>query len=69
MSDKDKDLRPEYPEELIRSGARGKYAKRLRDEASSLVRIDPDLRKLCPDSTSVNRVLRKYAERRKLLDS
>ena len=69
MSNKDKDLRREYPEELIRSGARGKYAKRLREEESSFVRIDPDLRKLFPDSTSVNRVLREYAARRNLLDS
>ncbi len=31
MSDHDtEDLRPEYPAELIRSGLRGKYARRFR---------------------------------------
>jgi hypothetical protein len=40
-SDKDK-LRDEYPEELIKSGVRGKYAKRYR-EGTNVVLIDPDL--------------------------
>jgi hypothetical protein len=67
MSIKDKDLRPEYPEDLIRAGARGKYAARYREQAAGSVRIDPDLRKLFPDSEAVNRALRAYAEQRKLL--
>ncbi len=54
-------LRPEYPAELIKSGERGKYAKRYR-EGTNIVLIDPDLHKLFPDSESVNRALRKYAE-------
>jgi len=42
----DKDtLRDEYPEGLIRSGVRGKYAKRYR-EGTNIVLIDPDLRKI-----------------------
>lgn len=56
----DKDLRPEYPEELIESGARGKYAKRYREEGTNIVRIDSELRLDFADSASVNRVLRDY---------
>ncbi len=56
----DKDtLRDEYPEELIRSGVRGKYAKAYR-EGTNIVLIDPDLHKLFPDSDAVNRALREY---------
>ena len=65
MSSKKDELRPEYPSELIKSGARGKYAQRYRDEGTNLVRIDPDLRELFPDSAAVNRVLREYAEKQK----
>jgi hypothetical protein len=57
-SDKDT-LRDEYPEELIRSGERGKYAKRYRD-GTNVVLIDPDLQKVFPDSDAVNRALRDY---------
>jgi hypothetical protein len=62
---KDKDsLREEYPEELIRSGVRGKYAKAYR-EGTNIVLIDPDLHKLFPDSESVNRALREYVATRR----
>ena len=54
-------LRSEYPAELIQSGERGKYAKRYR-EGTNIVFIDSDLHKLFPDSESVNRALRNYAE-------
>lgn len=57
-SDKDT-LRDEYPEDLIRSGERGKYAKRYR-EGTNVVLIDPDLQKVFPDSDAVNRALRDY---------
>jgi len=57
-SDKDT-LRDEYPEELIRSGVRGKYAKSYR-EGTNVVLIDPDLQKIFPDSDAVNRALREY---------
>jgi len=60
MSNEDT-LRPEYPADLIKSGERGKYAKRYR-EGTNIVRIDPDLHRLFRDSESVNRALRKYAE-------
>ena len=54
-------LRPEYPADLIKSGERGKYAKRYR-EGTNIVLIEPDLHRLFPDSEAVNRALRKYAE-------
>ena len=66
MSSKENDLRPEYPAELIKAGVKGKYARRYRDEGTNLVRIDPDLRQLFPDSAAVNRALRDYAEKEKL---
>lgn len=65
MSSKEKDLRPEYPADLIRSGVRGKYAKCYREEGTNLVLIEPDLPRLFPDSAAVNRALRDYVEKRK----
>jgi hypothetical protein len=61
----DKDtLRDEYPEELITSGARGKYAKRYR-AGTNVVLIDPDLHKLFPTTEAVNRALRDYISKKK----
>jgi hypothetical protein len=61
----DKDtLREEYPEDLIKSGARGKYAKRYR-EGTNVVLIDPDLHKLFPTSEAVNRALREYVAKKR----
>jgi len=57
-TDKDQ-LREEYPEELIKSGVRGKHAKRFR-EGTNLVLIEPDLQEFFPDSEAVNRALRAY---------
>ncbi len=57
-TDKDQ-LREEYPEELIKSGVRGKHAKRFR-EGTHLVLIEPDLHEFFPDSEAVNRALRAY---------
>lgn len=65
MSSKKDDLRPEYSADLIKSGARGKYAKRYREEGTNLVLIDRDLRALFPDSAAVNKALRAYAAQRK----
>ena len=65
MNSKKDELRPEYPTDLIKSGVRGKYAKRYREEGTNLVLIDPDLRELFPDSASVNKALRDYAAQRK----
>jgi len=52
-------LRDEYPEDLIKSGVRGKYTKSYR-EGTNIVLIDPDLQKIFPDSETVNRALREY---------
>ena len=55
------DLRPEYPVELIRSGIRGKYARRCKEGSSSnIVVIDPDLSDAFPNSEAVNEALRDY---------
>jgi hypothetical protein len=64
MNSDDDKLRAEYPEELIRSGVRGKYAQRYR-EGTNVVVIDPDLHKIFPDSNSVNRALRDYLSQQK----
>ncbi|MFP4392004.1 MAG: hypothetical protein ACLFOA_03315 [Desulfohalobiaceae bacterium] len=55
-------LRSEYPAELIKSGQRGKYAKRYQEEGTNLVFIEPDLLELYPDSEAVNRALRQYTQ-------
>lgn len=62
-SDKDT-LRPDYPEELIKSGVRGKYARSYR-EGTNVVLFDPDLHKLFPTLEAVNRALREYASKKK----
>jgi hypothetical protein len=62
-SDKDT-LRDEYPEDLIKSGVRGKYAKSYR-QGTNVVLIDPDLHELFPNSEAVNRALREYVSKRK----
>ena len=59
MSRDNDTLRDEYPEDLIKSGIRGKYAKNYR-EGTNIVLIDPDLHKIFPDSKAVNRALREY---------
>ena len=59
MSNDEDTLRHEYPEELIKSGIRGKYTKSYR-EGTNVVLIDPELHKLFPDSEAVNRALRDY---------
>lgn len=62
-SDKDT-LRDEYPEHLIKSGVRGRYAKSHR-EGTNIVLIDPDMHQLFPNSEAVNRALREYASKKR----
>ena len=57
-SDKDK-IRDEYPEELIKSGVRGKHTRRFRG-GTNVVLIAPDLHEIFPDSEAVDRALREY---------
>ena len=64
MSNEKDTLRKEYPAELIKSGVRGKYAKRYR-EGTNVVVIDPDLHKLFPNSEAVNRALREYVAKKR----
>jgi hypothetical protein len=54
-------LKPEYSSELIKSGIRGKYARRYK-EGTNIVLVEPELHKLFPTSEAVNRALRKFAE-------
>jgi hypothetical protein len=56
---KSDELKDEYPEELIRSGVRGKYAQPYR-ESSNIVVIDADLAKRFPNSKAVNDALRQF---------
>jgi hypothetical protein len=51
------ELRSEYDAALIRSGARGKYAKRYR-AGTNLVWLAPDVAAAFPNSESVNEALR-----------
>jgi len=62
-SDKDT-LRDEYPENLIKSGVRGKYAKSYR-EGTNVILLDPDLHELFPNSEAVNRALRDYVAKKR----
>ena len=59
MNNEEDTLRSEYPEDLIKSGIRGKYTRQYR-EGTNIVLIEPDLHKLFPDSEAVNRALREY---------
>ena len=59
MNNNKNTMRDEYPEDLIKSGVRGKYTKNYR-KGTNIVLIDPDLHRLFPDSEAVNRALREY---------
>jgi hypothetical protein len=54
---KDDDLREEYDASLIRSGVRGKYAKRYH-EGTNLILLAPDVAAAFPDAKAVNDALR-----------
>ena len=53
----DGNLREEYDASLIRSGVRGKYAKRYH-EGTNLVLLAPDVAAAFPDANPVNDALR-----------
>lgn len=59
MNNEQDTLRDEYPENLIRSGERGKYTRAYR-EGTNVVLIDPDLHDMFLTSEAVNRALREY---------
>ena len=55
------DLRPEYDFDYSKA-VRGKYCRRLLDEGSNVIILDPDLVKAFRDSASVNKALRSLLE-------
>ena len=60
------ELRPEYDlRELLKTGVRGKYAKRYQ-AGTNLVLLDPDIRKAFRSETAVNEALRLVLELRKV---
>lgn len=56
------ELREEYAftPEMLREGVRGKYVERYA-HASNVVRLDPDVAEVFPDSDAVDRALRALA--------
>ena len=54
---KSDELRPEYDFDYSKA-VRGKYYKRLLEEGSNVVVLDPDVSKAFHDSASVNEALR-----------
>lgn len=65
MKDKKKksveELRPEYDFDYSKA-VRGKYYRRLLDEGSNVVILEPDVAKAFHDSVSVNEALRSLLE-------
>jgi len=65
MKDKKKksvdELRPEYDFDYSKA-VRGKYYRRLLDEGSNVVILEPDIAKAFHDSGSVNKALRSLLE-------
>ncbi|GAK60819.1 hypothetical protein U27_00717 [Candidatus Vecturithrix granuli] len=60
------DLRPEYDlRELLKTGVRGKYAKRYR-EGTNLVLLAPEVAAAFPDEDAVNEALRLVIQLRKI---
>ena len=60
-TDDSDELRDEYDfSKAIRGGVRGKYAARYA-EGVNIVRLDPDVAAVFPDSDSVNKALRALA--------
>jgi hypothetical protein len=55
------ELRKEYPSELIRSGVRGKYAKRYA-EGTNVVLLAPDVASAFPTPQAVNEALRMFVK-------
>ena len=55
------ELRPEYDFDYSKA-VRGKYYRRLLDEGSNVVILDPDVSKAFRDSSAVNEALRSLLE-------
>jgi hypothetical protein len=63
MSNEKDTLRDEYPANLIKSGVRGKYAKKYA-EGTNVVLLDHDVAKAFPTSESVNKALRSLIQQK-----
>jgi hypothetical protein len=60
------ELRPEYDlKSLLKSGVRGKYAKKYR-EGTNLVLLEPEIAKAFPNEKAVNDALRLVIELNKV---
>ncbi len=55
------ELRPEYDLSKLKSGVRGKYAKRFK-EGTNLVLLSPDIAKYFPNDEAVNSALRSLVD-------
>jgi hypothetical protein len=54
----DDDLRPEYDFASMKGGVRGKYSRRIREEGTNIVLLDPEVAEAFPPEASVNEALR-----------
>jgi hypothetical protein len=64
--ERDDDLRPEYDlGQLLKGGARGKYAERYQ-AGTNLVLLAPDVARAFPDEEAVNQALRLVMQLAKL---
>jgi hypothetical protein len=52
------DLRPEYDFASMKGGVRGKYYRRIREEGTNIVLLDPEVAEAFPSEASVNEALR-----------
>lgn len=52
------ELRPEYDFATMKGGVRGKYARRIREEGTNVVLLDPEVADAFPSEASVNEALR-----------
>lgn len=52
------DLRSEYDFASMKGGVRGKYYRRIREEGTNIVLLDPEIADAFPSEASVNEALR-----------
>lgn len=57
-SDEANDMRPEYDFAAMQGGVRGKHVRRLGEQGSNVVLLDPDVAEAFPSEASVNEALR-----------
>ena len=57
-NDPSEELRTEYDFASMKGGVRGKYARRIREEGSNVVLLDPEVADAFPSEAAVNEALR-----------